>query len=368
MSTIPDAHVPNGDLGYRILRKYGRGIAGRRRARLVLHRRGWGSGVVPRRSPIVNAARYQFAIHLHVSSVWGRLGGGARPGASVLPAHHDASARVLAGRPGTHLRREYVTSWPRGAMGAGLPAIARSWPRQSTTPFPSATPSPLVFAPAGIRRPWSRGVHAPVRNAGDQGPSPPRSQPRRSADQYWHLRIGTGATSHPAQGRRSIPHQIRLPAAARHVGVRRLVDRSASPARAVAALRVRARIKEIRSALTPVAGVTMRRAVSVSPDAATTAAPERVRGGLFPQRRVERRSTEGAARVPLFAQPAMRSLATPPAASATIPAAPGPAVAAHTTSPLPPLLPPQIDVERLSDEVYRHIQRKVRIERERRGY
>jgi hypothetical protein len=32
-----------------------------------------------------------------------------------------------------------------------------------------------------------------------------------------------------------------------------------------------------------------------------------------------------------------------------------------------PPIPPTIDVARLSDEVYRHIQRRVRIERERRG-
>jgi hypothetical protein len=36
-------------------------------------------------------------------------------------------------------------------------------------------------------------------------------------------------------------------------------------------------------------------------------------------------------------------------------------------APMRPPIPPTIDVARLSDEVYRHIQRRVRIERERRG-
>jgi hypothetical protein len=369
MSTTPKAHVSTGDLGYRILRKYGSGIARRRHARIVLYRRHEPGGVVPRRSPVVDAARYQFAIHVHVSSLWGRLGGSTRPGASVLQTSHDALARVRAGSPGTHRRRQHEASWPRRAISAGLQTpVASSPPRQSTAPLASTTRSRLVFGTSATTRPWSRRVDEPVRSARQQGASPPQLQPRRFADQDWHPHTGAGATSRRGQAQPSIDDQIRLPVAARRVGVTRVVDRSAFPARAVAALRVRARIKEIQSALTPVTGVTMQRKVTDSTEAVTTAGPKRSRGGVPSQRRVQRRPAEAPARVPLFAQPAMRNLATPPASSAAVPATPGTEVTAQPTSPAPALLPPQIDVERLSDEVYRHIQRKVRIERERRGY
>jgi hypothetical protein len=68
-----------------------------------------------------------------------------------------------------------------------------------------------------------------------------------------------------------------------------------------------------------------------------------------------------------FVVPAARNLARPPVAS--------PAEPAHTqekrSAPVPAErtqpAQPQFDVAKLSDEVYRHIQRKIRIDRERRG-
>jgi hypothetical protein len=70
-----------------------------------------------------------------------------------------------------------------------------------------------------------------------------------------------------------------------------------------------------------------------------------------------------------FFQPASRTLAqpAPAAASSTAPAShdapsvPAPSATASRTAP------PQIDIARLSDEVYRQIERRARIERERRG-
>lgn len=69
----------------------------------------------------------------------------------------------------------------------------------------------------------------------------------------------------------------------------------------------------------------------------------------------------------LFAQSAWLNLASHPASG---PAA-QPAAQGQTSLPPPPVVvpasQPQLDIGRLSDEVYRHIQRKIRIERERRG-
>ena len=69
----------------------------------------------------------------------------------------------------------------------------------------------------------------------------------------------------------------------------------------------------------------------------------------------------------LFAKSAWLNLASQPASG---PAA-QPAAQGQTSLPPPPVVvpasQPQLDIGRLSDEVYRHIQRKIRIERERRG-
>jgi hypothetical protein len=69
----------------------------------------------------------------------------------------------------------------------------------------------------------------------------------------------------------------------------------------------------------------------------------------------------------LFAQSASLNLANQPAGG---PAA-RPQLQEQTSAPRPPAAvqpsQPQLDIGRLSDEVYRHIQRKIRVERERRG-
>lgn len=85
------------------------------------------------------------------------------------------------------------------------------------------------------------------------------------------------------------------------------------------------------------------------------------------QRGEDGQGSFGGARSPLYAQSARLNLANPPAHSA----------AEHLqsrekSSPAPPrasvlAAQPPLDMARLSEEVYRHIQRKIRIERERRG-
>jgi hypothetical protein len=73
-----------------------------------------------------------------------------------------------------------------------------------------------------------------------------------------------------------------------------------------------------------------------------------------------------AARAHLYATPASRSLAHQSAAPAEPPRVPdprpAPGAADREQAPQPPL-----DIARLSDDVYRHIQKKIRIDRERRG-
>jgi hypothetical protein len=72
------------------------------------------------------------------------------------------------------------------------------------------------------------------------------------------------------------------------------------------------------------------------------------------------------ARTRLYEQSAWLNLAQPAAGSAgQLPTPEPPAAVRPPTSVRP--LQPQLDIGRLSEEVYRHIQRKIRIERERRG-
>jgi hypothetical protein len=63
-------------------------------------------------------------------------------------------------------------------------------------------------------------------------------------------------------------------------------------------------------------------------------------------------------------QPAPRTLAQPVAATTSAPPAPPPSPVGGSRQPQPQ---PQIDLARLSEEVYRQIERRARIERERRG-
>jgi hypothetical protein len=67
-------------------------------------------------------------------------------------------------------------------------------------------------------------------------------------------------------------------------------------------------------------------------------------------------------RAPLYPQPVPRSFAAPPRQA---PAAP--TVVAPPVMPSPAPAPPTIDVGRLTEDVYHHLQRRIRIERERRG-
>ena len=72
-------------------------------------------------------------------------------------------------------------------------------------------------------------------------------------------------------------------------------------------------------------------------------------------------------RSPLYAQPAARSFANHPAVT-TAQQAPAPEQRSAQSPPAhAQALQPQIDLGRLSEDVYQHIQRKIRIERERRG-
>jgi hypothetical protein len=66
-------------------------------------------------------------------------------------------------------------------------------------------------------------------------------------------------------------------------------------------------------------------------------------------------------RPPLYALPVPRSFA----AQQQAPVAP--TLVAPPVMPSPPPAPPPIDVARLTEDVYHHLQRRIRIERERRG-
>jgi len=76
---------------------------------------------------------------------------------------------------------------------------------------------------------------------------------------------------------------------------------------------------------------------------------------------------QGYSAPPLYVRPVTRSLAIPPAGPSSHDAPPEPRAA----QALPPEIriptPPPIDLERLTEDVYHHLQRRMRIERERRG-
>jgi hypothetical protein len=81
-------------------------------------------------------------------------------------------------------------------------------------------------------------------------------------------------------------------------------------------------------------------------------------------------NTTESLRARLYTQPAPRTFVNPPATSAPERSQPHeqePARAARAATPVIQPVQPQLDMNRLSDEVYRHIQRKLRVERERRG-
>jgi hypothetical protein len=83
-----------------------------------------------------------------------------------------------------------------------------------------------------------------------------------------------------------------------------------------------------------------------------------------------RQGTEAAAgtlngetgRQPLYSQPVPRRFTAQPQ-----PAPVAPTVVTAPVTPPPPASPPPIDVARLTEDVYHHLQRRIRIERERRG-
>jgi hypothetical protein len=69
----------------------------------------------------------------------------------------------------------------------------------------------------------------------------------------------------------------------------------------------------------------------------------------------------------LFAQSASLNLASPPAAGSAARSEPQEQTSISRLPAVVQPAQPQLDIGRLSDEVYRHIQKKIRVERERRG-
>ena len=69
----------------------------------------------------------------------------------------------------------------------------------------------------------------------------------------------------------------------------------------------------------------------------------------------------------LFAQSASLNLASPPAAGSAARSEPQEQTSISRLPAVVEPAQPQLDIGRLSDEVYRHIQKKIRVERERRG-
>lgn len=407
--------TPNNYIWSRILERYRcrRGLF-RPRVPLVLRRHG-----VPARAEVMRGnvrptvSHYQFALHLHLSSLWWPPGS-ARHLAPQEPARHHTVLRTLlehagqaAGRPmrtsGSAPRgHDVMRSWSETPSSHGPSVRALSShtlsARTKSAPTLSARALPSTTSSSNATRMSSNGTSALV-----SGPRHIISLQRISSPPLWSARSGrVGGSRAPkaipdrvtrhALLTRSVfaetvvqrhPQHVANTFNASHEVVRlgsEVVGRSGAMKGAgrngrtwthSARLSTRARANDTgdphgppwsRSAPTSA----VRRAVSAPFHPVLMAAARSSRRPV--QRRGEGRpSVMEGMRSPLYAQPAARSFANYPAAT-TAQQAPAPE---QRAAPSPPAhvqaLQPQIDLERLTEDVYQHLQRKIRIERERRG-
>jgi hypothetical protein len=336
--------ISNHNLWRRIRERYQRRRGLCRPLALLLRRAGVPAPVgVMRKNGRSNVWLYQVALHLHLSSpVW--LPGSTRWLTPREPVGHRTvlrtrvnRAREVAGRPmrtsGSAPSADgAIRAWFETPSARGPSAFALSSDRPSARAVPSTTSSsngtstpasgrPNVFRP-GM---WPSSLwHARSRGEGDGGAHetiPARATPRASGH----------AVPRVDFEERTFVHSAQLPVPAGNSDRR---DKHGPPRR--------------RSAL---AG-------------SGSAEFQPVLRATLPPRRVQQRG-EGT-RPSLYAQAVPRSFQNhhqvgahrmpEPDQRAAVP----PRRQAPTTSP-------QIDLGRLSEDVYQHIQRKIRIERERRG-
>jgi hypothetical protein len=296
----------------------------RPRVPLVFRRSPTGAGpvaerIVRLREPSVAAT----TLHVHLAwPGWLRpAGAGARAtrsggaGAAALAIVHSSAARMMTGTPG--LVAQPARPWP------AVPRAHRQPGAPSARLLP-ALPLRPVFATA---------------NGGQSATASPRRRPRLITVRATEAVFATGQDAAPASGlpaRDLIQRVWRRPeGAAEESSASRPVHRAARPAAEAAWSRTLRLVQRLRDAS----------------HAGDTPSPSFPSGGR------------------LF-QPAPRTLAQPAPAAAAFPPAPAlpaspPVPAAYASASR--LAPPQLDIASLSEEVYRQLERRARIERERRG-
>jgi hypothetical protein len=415
--------TPNNYLWTRVLGRYRsrRGLLSPR-VPLVLRRRLAAACVtVIQRTGRAGVSHYHFALNIHLSSLsWPP--GAARRGAPQEPetrraallnlVKHMEQAAVHAGRTSVSRRRRQTERASRSTRTTTSPD-ATSPALSGSTPWPPAMaartlPSSALSSSARSSGARSSGALSPSARSSGARSWGALSSGALSSGAVPSGAVPSAATRTPSNGRPAQESAVRgsrlatAPPSFSHARSRteRRVGMSGSNAGLLTPLTLSAAMptlsrgasrSEASRAMTGAAGVTNREwaAVSRTPPAdrvrelvaravstasAGIASPRAISAPFRPVVTTAIRSTgevrrgdtsrpaEGI-RQPLYAQPVARNLS-----SATAPAAPqmAPEIRPAAPSQVQAVQPP-VDLQRLSEDVYQHIQRRIRIERERRG-
>jgi hypothetical protein len=343
--------TPIADLGTRVLARYRsrRGFL-RPRVPLVLHRTG--APAQAARLPkhvCVAASHYRLAVQLHLSVLSGPSA--ARHRASPEFERRDAVLRTLM-------------TLAAPAATARRAGTAASLPVSATASAPRWLPSAGSARAAG-----SSATNTVARQIALNGPNGSNGPDGRSGSNGRHGRIGQAGRD--GQGGTKGSTRSAITTTVAHEHCRHLIEKPDTThvgpgTRFGADLAIRESTLPRARTLAPdyvePAGRASRRSATTRAHRTGVPAPCPPVLMSSPRSSPGRRRHE---RPSLYAQPATRSFAAP----AATPAQAAPPEPRSTQLPAPPVqaLPPAIDVGRLSEDVYQHIQRRIRIERERRG-
>ena len=333
----------------------------RSRVPLVLRRSaaaGTGRGVRPQR-PHSAVSHYHFALQVHLQALW--------PQTAVRTLHAPAAHAAA--------HRRSASLGPRAESGQTSSWAYRRVPIETehcgAFRGPSvATLSARTLRVSGAFAPQSSGTAV---TAASQ-PSSPLAWHAPTALGHSRSRERAGATAPASLATRAAWHEARTSAFAGTL-VRQYLYDSPGVHRASGTSAPRAVSHETAPA-SHAAGAPPRaggwRRPAQRSDAAETHAARVLAPSASPSQTVRPRDTRAASaaesiRVPLYTQPVARAFASQP----TPAAAPPPTPAIQRAEPPSPVraqqMQPQIDIGRLTEDVYQHMQRKIRIERERRG-
>ena len=318
-------------------------------------------------------SQYRFALHIHLDSLGWPPARARHVAAAKATGHQTPFATFWTYVQHTHVENAAARAW-RDAHRAG-PNVAGAARGRASETISELAASPRVSGTSLWRGSSPRMLLAglefrptDVTGTNSVNATATASTARSGPAQYMFHQWAPAANAHRIFPAELLPRQHRAEIRrAREVGQRRATNRGG-------------RTAQRRSYLAPSTWVTTQeisetRGQSAMRSASRRAAVARIsdsqsRVSLIAPRQGGHRAEEPARelerqRAPLYAQPATRDFASQ-LATAPIPptqmeprSAPAPSLA---VTPQPP-----IDLGRLGEDVYQYIQRKVRIERERRG-